>query len=285
MSNKVLITGCQGQLGLSLRKFADDFPQYEFIYTDKEDLDITDNSALEYFFESKNLFAVLHFAAYTAVDKAESEEALCKKINTEATRNIAILCQKHSVKLLFVSTDFVFDGSQSTPYQPQDRTNPLSVYGKTKAEAEKAVLENCQFSLVMRTSWLYSEYGGNFVKTMRRLGTEKSELGVIFDQIGSPCYASDLAKAVLLCLDKDFQRQILHFSNEGVCSWYDFARKIMELSHLDCKVKPIKTSDYPTAAIRPHLSLLDKTETKTFLEIKIAHWEESLRECIKNMEK
>ncbi len=285
MIRKVLVTGSKGQLGESLSKIEKDFPQYEFIHTDKEELDITNRSALEAFFESQSPWAVLHLAAYTSVDKAESEERLCREINSAAPRTIAQLCQRHSAKMLFVSTDFVFDGKKSSPYLPWDEVNPLSVYGRTKAEGEKAVREYCENSLIVRTSWLYSEYGTNFVKTMRRLGAEREELGVVFDQVGSPCYASDLARVLLLCLEKDFNGEILHLSNEGVCSWYDFARKIMEISRLDCRVKPIRSADYPSAAARPHFSLLDKSETKAFLGIDIPHWEESLRECIKNMEK
>ncbi len=282
---KVLVTGCNGQLGLSLRKLIAAFPAYDFKFTDKHNLDITDKAALEKHFEEEQFNAVLHFAAYTAVDKAESESDLCRQINTEATETIARLCERHSSKLIFISTDFVFDGSQSSPYLPTDKPNPLSVYGSTKAQAEQAVLSLCTKSLVIRTSWLYSEFGNNFVKTMQRLGREREQLNVVFDQVGTPCYATDLANAVMMCLEKDFEARILHFSNEGVCSWYDFAKRIMALSHIDCKVKPIRSTDYPTAATRPHFSVLDKADIKQFLNIEIPHWEESLTECIKLLDK
>lgn len=283
MPRNILVTGAKGQLGLSLQKIITTQTCYNFFFTDKDEADITNESALSDLFERKEFYVVLHFAAYTAVDKAESEKDLCKAINTDATATIARLCETYSTKLLVISTDFVFDGSKTTPYLPSDKPNPLSVYGKTKYEGEQMALQNCKHCLVIRTSWLYSEYGNNFVKTMLRLGNERKELGVVFDQIGTPCYASDLAKVVLLCLDKDFEGQILHFSNEGVCSWYDFALKIMQLGKKDCHVRPIRTADYPTPATRPAYSVLDKADIKQFLGIEIPHWEESLNECLKRL--
>lgn len=285
MPRNILVTGAKGQLGLSLQKIITTQTCYNFFFTDKDEADITNESALSDLFKTKEFYAVLHFAAYTAVDKAESETSLCKAINTDATATIARLCETYSTKLLVISTDFVFDGSKTTPYLPSDKPNPLSVYGKTKYEGEQMALQNCKHCLVIRTSWLYSEYGNNFVKTMLRLGSERKELGVVFDQTGTPCYASDLAKVVLLCLDKDFEGQILHFSNEGVCSWYDFAKKIMRLGGIDCKVKPIRSEDYPTAAQRPAYSVLDKSDIKQLLGIEIPHWEESLEYCIKQLNK
>lgn len=283
MPRNILVTGAKGQLGLSLQKIITTQTCYNFFFTDKDEADITNESALSDLFKTKEFYAVLHFAAYTAVDKAESEKDLCKAINTDATATIARLCETYSTKLLVISTDFVFDGSKTTPYLPSDKPNPLSVYGKTKYEGEQMALQNCKHCLVIRTSWLYSEYGNNFVKTMLRLGSERKELGVVFDQTGTPCYASDLAKVVLLCLDKDFEGQILHFSNEGVCSWYDFALKIMQLGKKDCHVRPIRTADYPTPASRPAYSVLDKADIKQFLGIEIPHWEESLNECLKRL--
>lgn len=284
MPRNILVTGAKGQLGLSLQKIITTQTCYNFFFTDKDEADITNESALSDLFKTKEFYAVLHFAAYTAVDKAESEKDLCKAINTDATATIARLCETYSTKLLVISTDFVFDGSKTTPYLPSDKPNPLSVYGKTKYEGEQMALQNCKHCLVIRTSWLYSEYGNNFVKTMLRLGSERKELGVVFDQTGTPCYARDLAKVVLLCLDKDFEGQILHFSNEGVCSWYDFALKIMQLGKKDCHVRPIRTADYPTPATRPAYSVLDKADIKQFLGIEIPHWEESLSECLKRMD-
>ena len=285
MQKNILVTGSQGQLGRSLSKITKENNAYNFVFIDKEEADITSKEALEALFSQHKFFAVLHFAAYTAVDRAESEPETCELVNHKATEQIAKLCNQHSSKLLYISTDYVFDGTKPSPYMPTDKPNPLSVYGTTKLRGEQAVLANCKQSIIIRTSWLYSEFGNNFVKTMRRLGSEKDEIGVVFDQVGSPCYATDLAKVVMMLLCKEFNGQIFHFSNEGVCSWYDFARKAMLLSGLKCKVRPITTTEYPTAATRPQFSLLDKSDIKTFLSIDIPHWEDSLAECIKTMEK
>lgn len=285
MQKNILVTGSQGQLGRSLSKITKENNAYNFVFIDKEEADITSKEALEALFSQHKFFAVLHFAAYTAVDRAESEPETCELVNHKATEQIAKLCNQHSSKLLYISTDYVFDGTKPNPYMPTDKPNPLSVYGTTKLRGEQAVLANCKQSIIIRTSWLYSEFGNNFVKTMRRLGSEKDEIGVVFDQVGSPCYATDLAKVVMMLLCKEFNGQIFHFSNEGVCSWYDFARKTMLLSGFKCKVRPITTTEYPTAATRPQFSLLDKSDIKTFLSIDIPHWEDSLAECIKTMEK
>lgn len=285
MQKNILVTGSKGQLGRSLSKITKENNAYNFVFIDKEEADITSKDALEALFSQHKFFAVLHFAAYTAVDRAESEPETCELVNHKATEQIAKLCNQHSSKLLYISTDYVFDGTKPSPYMPTDKPNPLSVYGTTKLRGEQAVLANCKQSIIIRTSWLYSEFGNNFVKTMRRLGSEKDEIGVVFDQVGSPCYATDLAKVVMMLLCKEFKGQIFHFSNEGVCSWYDFARKTMLLSGLKCKVIPITTAEYPTAATRPQFSLLDKSDIKTFLSIDIPHWEDSLAECIKTMEK
>ena len=285
MQKNILVTGSKGQLGRSLSKITKANNAYNFVFIDKEEADITSKEALEALFSQHKFFAVLHFAAYTAVDRAESEPETCELVNHKATEQIAKLCNQHSSKLLYISTDYVFDGTKPSPYMPTDKPNPLSVYGTTKLQGEQAVLANCKQSIIIRTSWLYSEFGNNFVKTMRRLGSEKDEIGVVFDQVGSPCYATDLAKVVMMLLCKEFNGQIFHFSNEGVCSWYDFARKTMLLSGLKSKVRPIKTTVYPTAATRPQFSLLDKSDIKTFLSIDIPHWEDSLAECIKTMER
>lgn len=285
MQKNILVTGSKGQLGRSLSKITKANNAYNFVFIDKEEADITSKEALEALFSQHKFFAVLHFAAYTAVDRAESEPETCELVNHKATEQIAKLCNQHSSKLLYISTDYVFDGTKPSPYMPTDKPNPLSVYGTTKLRGEQAVLANCKQSIIIRTSWLYSEFGNNFVKTMRCLGSEKDEIGVVFDQVGSPCYATDLAKVVMMLLCKEFNGQIFHFSNEGVCSWYDFARKAMLLSGLKCKVRPITTTEYPTAATRPQFSLLDKSDIKTFLSIDIPHWEDSLAECIKTMEK
>lgn len=280
----VLVTGAEGQLGLSLRKIAGNFSQYNFIYTDKEDLDICNPEELKAFFENKDIYCVLHFAAYTAVDKAEQEEGLAEEINSKASLNIAKLCFEHKARLVYISTDYVFEGKDCKPHLPQDETNPLSVYGKTKLKGEENCLKNNPLTFVIRTSWLYSEFKSNFVKTMISLSQTRNELNVIYDQIGSPTYARDLADFAIRAIEHIDRNRILHFSNQGVCSWYDFARKAIELwGERNIKINPILTSQYPTLATRPKFSVFDKSESEDLLKIKIPHWEDSLKDCIKEL--
>lgn len=280
----VLVTGAEGQLGLSLKKIAGNFPQYNFIYTDKDNLDICNEQELKAFFENNSIYCVLHFAAYTAVDKAEDEESLAEKINSEASLNIAKICAKHKARLVYISTDYVFEGKDCKPHSPQESTNPLSVYGKTKLKGEENCLKNNPLTFVIRTSWLYSEFKSNFVKTMINLSQTKEELNVIYDQIGSPTYARDLAEFSIRAIEHINTNRILHFSNQGVCSWYDFARKAIELwGEKQIRINPILTSQYHTKATRPKFSVFDKSESEKLLDIKIPHWEESLKECIKEL--
>lgn len=280
----ILVTGAEGQLGLSLKKIASNFPQYNFIYTDKDNLDICNQEDLIAFFESNSLYCVLHFAAYTAVDKAEQEEVLAEKINSEASLNIAKLCSKHKTKLIYISTDYVFEGKDCKPHQTQDKTNPLSVYGKTKLKGEENCLKNNSLTFVIRTSWLYSEFKSNFVKTMINLSQTREELNVIYDQIGSPTYARDLADFAVRAIEHINENRILHYSNQGICSWYDFARKAIELwGEKTIKINPILTSQYPTLATRPKFSAFDKSESEELLKISIPHWEDSLKDCIKEL--
>lgn len=280
----VLVTGAEGQLGSSLKKIAGNFPQYNFIYTDKDNLDICNEQELKAFFENNSIYCVLHFAAYTAVDKAEDEESLAEKINSEASLNIAKICAKHKARLVYISTDYVFEGKDCKPHSPQESTNPLSVYGKTKLKGEENCLKNNPLTFVIRTSWLYSEFKSNFVKTMINLSQTKEELNVIYDQIGSPTYARDLAEFSIRVIEHINTNRILHFSNQGVCSWYDFARKAIELwGEKQIRINPILTSQYHTKATRPKFSVFDKSETEKLLDIKIPHWEESLKECIKEL--
>lgn len=280
----VLVTGAEGQLGLSLKKIAGNFPQYNFIYTDKDNLDICNEQELKAFFENNSIYCVLHFAAYTAVDKAEDEESLAEKINSEASLNIAKICAKHKARLVYISTDYVFEGKDCKPHSPQESTNPLSVYGKTKLKGEENCLKNNPLTFVIRTSWLYSEFKSNFVKTMINLSQTKEELNVIYDQIGSPTYARDLAEFSIRVIEHINSNRILHFSNQGVCSWYDFARKAIELwGEKQIRINPILTSQYHTKATRPKFSVFDKSESEKLLDIKIPHWEESLKECIKEL--
>lgn len=280
----VLVTGSEGQLGLSLKKIASNFTQYNFIYTDKDNLDICKEEELKAFFENNNLYCVLHFAAYTAVDKAEQEESLAEEINSKATLNIAKLCAKHKTRLVYISTDYVFEGKDCKPHSTQEKTSPLSVYGKTKLKGEENCLENNPLTFVIRTSWLYSEFKSNFVKTMINLSQTKEELNVIYDQVGSPTYARDLADFAVRVIEHINSKKILHYSNHGVCSWYDFARKAIELwGEKKIKINPILTSQYPTLATRPKFSVFDKSESEKLLNISIPHWEESLKECIKEL--
>lgn len=280
----VLVTGAEGQLGLSLKKIAGNFPQYNFIYTDKDNLDICKEEELKAFFENNNLYCVLHFAAYTAVDKAEQEESLAEEINSKATLNIAKLCAEHKIRLVYISTDYVFEGKDCKPHSTQEKTSPLSVYGKTKLKGEENCLENNPLTFVIRTSWLYSEFKSNFVKTMINLSQTKEELNVIYDQVGSPTYARDLADFAVRVIEHINSKKILHYSNHGVCSWYDFARKAIELwGEKKIRINPILTSQYPTLATRPKFSVFDKSESEKLLNISIPHWEDSLKECIKEL--
>lgn len=274
MSNKILITGANGQLGSKLKEL---LPMA--VFADVEDLDITDAAAVARFVDVHAIDTIINCAAYTAVDKAEDDEALAYKINVTGPENLA----KTGCKLVHVSTDYVFDGTGHKPYQPSDEAKPVSVYGKTKKAGEDAVLNNAKIAVVLRTAWLYSEYGNNFVKTMRRLGAEKESLNVVCDQVGTPTYAGDLAQAIVDILPQMSERNkgIYHYTNEGVCSWYDFAREIMELSSLSCKVCPILSSAYPTKAQRPFYSVLDKSKTKETFNITISHWTEGLKKCLR----
>jgi dTDP-4-dehydrorhamnose reductase len=278
MSDKILITGAKGQLGLELTKLLPNA-----ILTDVNELDITNLDAVKTFVQENHIDTIINCAAYTAVDKAEDDIELATKINVLGPENLA----KSGAKVIHISTDYVFDGLGHKPYEPTDNTKPISVYGKTKRAGELAVLDNADTAIVIRTAWLYSTYGNNFVKTMRRLGSERETLNVVADQIGTPTYAADLAKAItdILPQIKTGQKSVYHFTNEGVCSWYDFARKIMELSGLNCTVQPIPSSAYPTKATRPFYSVLSKESIKTDFGIKIAHWEDGLKRCLKEMEK
>ena len=271
-----LITGSNGQLGTELAKL---LPQA--ILTDVADLDITDETAVKAYVKAHNVDTIINCAAYTAVDKAEDDEDLAAKINIDGPCNLA----KSGAKVIHISTDYVFDGSGHKPYQPEDETRPVSVYGRTKLAGEQEVLKYAEQAIIIRTAWLYSPYGNNFVKTMRRLGAEKESLNVVADQIGTPTYAADLAAAIVRILPQMSaeNKGVYHFTNEGVCSWYDFARKIMELSGLNCKVNPIPSSAYPTKAKRPFYSVLDKSKIKQTFNLEIQHWEEGLKQCLKQL--
>lgn len=281
----ILVTGSNGQLGNELKELSSNYP-YHFYFTGKDDLDITNKKAIEEFIVKNNITAVINCAAYTAVDKAESEIDLADKINHQAVFYLASIAKEKKIKFIHISTDYVFDGTNYKPYLETDTTNPQSVYGSTKLEGEKALqLLNPSNSIIIRTSWVYSSFGNNFVKTMLRLGKERESLGVIFDQVGTPTYAKDLAKAILDIISQidNEQVEIYNYSNEGVCSWYDFAKAIMEEANLTCKVLPITTSQYPTPAKRPHYSLLNKAKIQNDFTIEIPYWKNSLRECLQKL--
>lgn len=277
----ILITGSKGQLGNEMQQAAVRFPDFNYIYTDVAELDICDKSALDAFVKANNVNVIVNCAAYTAVDKAEDDVELCHKINRDAVRNIAEVANDNKVKVVHISTDYVFDGTNYLPYTEDMPVCPATVYGKSKLEGEQALLENCKESVILRTAWLYSSFGNNFVKTMMKLGTERDSLGVIFDQVGTPTYAADLADAILQLLSNEtFVPGIYHFSDEGVCSWYDFTKTIHRMANITCDVKPIETKDYPARTPRPHFSVLNKGKIKSTYGISIPHWEVSLEKCI-----
>lgn len=282
----ILVTGSNGQLGSALQVLAKQYTQYQFYFTDVAELDITDKSAIAVFVSANSIYAIVNCAAYTAVDKAESDLELADKINHLAVKYLAEVAKEHQCKLIHISTDYVFDGTHHIPYVETDQPNPQSVYGKTKLAGEQVLQEiNPSNSIIIRTSWVYSSFGANFVKTMLKLGKERDELRVITDQVGTPTYAADLAQTILTILPhlSNEKVEVYHYTNEGVCSWYDFAQAIFEISKIDCKVIPITTAQYPTAAQRPHYSVLNKTQLKEKFKIEIPYWRDSLRNCLKKM--
>jgi dTDP-4-dehydrorhamnose reductase len=280
---KILVTGSNGQLGSELKVLSENFDA-EFIFTDREELDITNADAVNEFITSTKPDFVINGAAYTAVDKAESDTDTAYLINAEAVANIAIAAKNNQSKLIQISTDFVFDGSKNTPYKEDDGTNPLNVYGKSKLQGEHLCLQNNPDAIIIRTSWLYSSFGNNFVKTMLRLSAERNELKVIYDQTGTPTYARDLALAILHIISHENLKTtsgVFHFSNLGVCSWFDFATEIVSLSKNNCKVFPIETFEYPTPATRPHYSVLNKRKITETFGLEIPYWRDSLKNCFK----
>ena len=257
-------------------------PQHTYFNTDVAELDITDQTAIEKFVSENAIDGIVNCAAYTAVDKAEENQDLCMKLNATAPDYLAQAIEKRGGWMIQISTDYVFDGTNHKPYTEADSVCPNSTYGRTKLAGEQAVMAGCKKSMIIRTAWLYSTFGNNFVKTMIRLGKEKPELGVIFDQIGTPTYARDLAVAIFAAINQGIVPGIYHFSNEGVISWYDFTKAIHRIAGITtCRVRPLHTEEYPTPANRPHYSVLDKTKIKQTYGIEIPYWEESLVECVK----
>ena len=280
----ILITGCNGQLGNEMQLLEKENPQHTYYNTDVQELDITDQQAVEQFVMENQIDGIVNCAAYTAVDKAEDNKEFCATLNSVAPAYLAAAVEKRGGWMIQISTDYVFDGTKHTPYVETDETCPDSVYGSTKLAGEQGVMKACQQSMIIRTAWLYSTFGNNFVKTMIRLGKEKPELGVIFDQIGTPTYARDLAVCIMTAINKGIVPGIYHFSNEGVISWYDFTKAIHRIAGINtCHVRPLHTSEYPTPANRPHYSVLDKTKIKQTYGIEVPYWEESLEECVEKL--
>ncbi len=283
---KLLITGANGQLGNEMRIVLGQRPEIEAVYTDVDTLDITDLAQLDAFMGAEGVSHIVNCAAYTAVDKAEDDEANATKVNVDAVRNLGIVAKKYGAKIVHVSTDYVFDGCGHKPYTEDMSVCPTNVYGRTKLAGEEALVAECDDAIIIRTSWLYSSYGNNFVKTMLRLGRERDELNVIFDQVGTPTYAADLAQTILTIIaDKEWVSGVYHFSNEGVCSWYDFTIMIHKLAEIECKVNPIESSAYPVRTPRPHYSVLNKTKIKTTFSIEVPYWVDSLQKCLNILER
>ena len=280
----ILITGCNGQLGNEMQLLEMENRQHTYFNTDVQELDITNREAIVKFVDEHEVDGIVNCAAYTAVDKAESNEQLCDLLNHVAPGYLAEAIERRGGWLIQVSTDYVFDGTNHKPYVETDPVCPNSVYGRTKLAGEQAAQKACSRTMIIRTAWLYSTFGSNFVKTMIRLGNEKPELGVIFDQIGTPTYARDLAVAIMTAINQGVKPGVYHFSNEGVISWYDFTKAIHRIAGItSCHVRPLHTSEYPTPTARPHYSVLDKTKMKQTYGIEIPYWEESLRECMEKL--
>jgi len=281
----ILVTGSNGQLGSEIKELSSDY-QDSYFFTDKDELDITNEEAIKSFVEENDIDVVINCAAYTAVDNAEEDAVNADKINHLAVKYLAQVSKENNIKLICVSTDYIFDGKNYKPYTETDTTYPNGVYGETKLDGEKALREiNPENSIIIRTSWVYSSFGNNFVKTMLRLAKERNELRVIYDQVGTPTYARDLAKVILEILPRltNEKVEIYNYSNEGVLSWYDFAKEIMRMAKLDCQINPIETKEYPTLATRPHYSLLNKSKIKEQFNITIPYWKDSLDECLRKM--
>lgn len=281
----ILVTGGNGQLGNSIKKISSDYPQHTFFFTDVPEVDITNLELLDRLMEEKSVDAIINCAAYTAVDKAESDVVLAESINVAGPKNLAEAAKKRGAKLIHVSTDYVFNGTANEPLKEEALTDPIGVYGRTKLAGEQTVKDSGCDALVIRTAWLYSEFGNNFVKTMLRLGREREQLGVVFDQVGTPTYAPDLAVAIMTLLDKGFTGfDLYHFSNEGVISWYDFTKAIFRLENINITLNPIESCEYPTPAKRPAYSVLNKKKIKA-AGVSVPYWEDSLRVCLKELAK
>ena len=277
----VLVTGGKGQLASCIKDAAVTLAAYHFIYVDVDELDITKPSDVEAFFGTNNIEFCVNCAAYTNVDKSESEPEIAEKVNVDGARNLAEACKKHKAKFIQISTDFVFDGKGSLPYVEQNAAKPVGMYGLTKLKGEQATTETVKEHFILRTSWLYSEHGHNFCKTMLRLAKEKDVLSIVSDQVGTPTYAGDLAEVIIKIIATDSSDYgIYHYSNEGVASWYDFAKAIFDLSNSDIELHPIRSEAYPTPAERPAFSVMDKSKIKSTWDVSIPYWRDSLIVCL-----
>jgi len=300
MREKILVTGANGQVGMELKQLSTAYPSFEFIFTTREELPLDDPDIISQFIAKHQPEYCINCAAYTAVDKAESEKELAYKINAEAPGVMAAVCKGNNVQFIHISTDYVFNGNGTSPYKEDDKTDPVNLYGASKLEGEKMVMQNNPGSIIIRTAWVYSEFGKNFVKTMLRLMAEKEQISVVSDQYGTPTYAADLAEAIMKIIStlENPTRHVLsgvegspltthggiyHFSNEGHITWYDFAVAIKELSGSSCKVNPITTSEYPTPAKRPSYSVLDKTKIREIFNISPKDWKASLAVCLEKI--
>ena len=278
----ILVTGSNGQLGSEIKVLESKYSNYNFIFTDIAELDLTKAEDVDKFIKNNKVNCCINCAAYTAVDKAEDEQDLALLVNAMAVENLAKACEKAKARLIHVSTDYVFDGSNHMPYVETDEPFPNSFYGVSKLQGEKAVTDNISDYAIVRTSWLYSSFGNNFVKTMIRLGKERDELGVVVDQVGTPTYAADLADALLTMVKSEIVG-IYHYSNQGVISWYDFAKAIMDIGKINCKVNAIESKDFPAKANRPFYSVLNKAKIATDFNIQIPYWLDSLKIMIKKL--
>lgn len=288
MANKIWVTGVNGQLGQKVKEQIERTDNFRARYTDIDETDITSKRGVETQMQNDKPDIVINCAAYTAVDDAEKEKETALKINEKGPKVLAEKCMEHKALLIHISTDYVFSGEGFKPYTEEEPTKPVNFYGETKALGEEAIQKTFDNAVILRTAWLYSEHGKNFVKTMLRLGKEREKLSVIDDQVGTPTYAGDLAAAIVAIANSYVTQQhftpgIYHFTNEGVCSWFDFALKIQTLAGNNAHVNPIPTTDFPTPAKRPHYSILSKRKIKSQFQINIPHWEQSLQYCIQKL--
>lgn len=287
----ILVTGGNGQVGSELQVVANNQSAYQFFFTDAEDLDITNQAAVLAYFQKNKIHTCINCAAYTAVDKAESSPEIAKKVNVDGAENLAKACAKNGAKLIHLSTDYVYHNQQNTPFKEGDATNPQGVYAQTKLDGDLVALATCPNTVIMRTSWVYSSFGNNFVKTMLRLGKERDALNVVFDQIGTPTYAKDIAETafeIIQSIDNqkvknDKWQGVFHYSNEGVTSWYDFAQAIFDIENIDCTLGAIESVQYPTPAKRPPFSVLNKGKIKAVFGLTIPHWRTSLVDCLEKL--